>query len=185
MLTTHELNSVAAHLPWVVCVNRRDHRRGRSGRVFTRHPQPHLRRRPARRAPGRPGAGRRRRPAPCATRSDTATTATSTPTTSTTATTTSTTRTPTTPTTRTGRKRPSRDPDHRAVRLRVLPPGPRGVGAGRAAVRADRRVRRAAAHELHRPRAVARGVRRRRRRLRGVRSTSTSAPGSGASPRRC
>ncbi len=28
VLTTHELNAVAAHLPWVVCVNRTHHRRG-------------------------------------------------------------------------------------------------------------------------------------------------------------
>ena len=57
--------------------------------------------------------------------------------------------------------------------------------AGRRALRADRRLHRAAADELHRPRAVARRLRRRGRLLRHRASTSTSAPGCGASRRRC
>lgn len=35
VLTTHELNSVAAHLPWVVCVNRRIIAEGDPDEVFT------------------------------------------------------------------------------------------------------------------------------------------------------
>jgi zinc/manganese transport system ATP-binding protein/zinc transport system ATP-binding protein len=35
VLTTHELNAVAAHLPWVVCVNRRVIAEGPPGEVFT------------------------------------------------------------------------------------------------------------------------------------------------------
>jgi ABC-type Mn2+/Zn2+ transport system ATPase subunit len=36
VLTTHELNSVAAHLPWVVCLNRRVVASGDPDRVFTK-----------------------------------------------------------------------------------------------------------------------------------------------------
>jgi ABC-type Mn2+/Zn2+ transport system ATPase subunit len=36
VLTTHELNSVAAHLPWVVCVNRRIVAEGDPDVVFTK-----------------------------------------------------------------------------------------------------------------------------------------------------
>jgi zinc/manganese transport system ATP-binding protein/zinc transport system ATP-binding protein len=35
VMTTHELNSVAAHLPWVVCVNRRVIAEGDPDRIFT------------------------------------------------------------------------------------------------------------------------------------------------------
>jgi len=35
VMTTHELNSVAAHLPWVVCVNRRIVAEGDPERIFT------------------------------------------------------------------------------------------------------------------------------------------------------
>jgi zinc/manganese transport system ATP-binding protein/zinc transport system ATP-binding protein len=35
VMTTHELNSVAAHLPWVVCVNRRIVAEGDPDRIFT------------------------------------------------------------------------------------------------------------------------------------------------------
>ena len=35
ILTTHEINSVAAHLPWVVCVNRRIIAQGNPDEVFT------------------------------------------------------------------------------------------------------------------------------------------------------
>lgn len=35
VMTTHELNAVAAHLPWVVCVNRGIVAQGPPGRVFT------------------------------------------------------------------------------------------------------------------------------------------------------
>ena len=35
VMTTHELNSLAAHLPWVVCVNQRDRRPGCPTQVFT------------------------------------------------------------------------------------------------------------------------------------------------------
>jgi zinc/manganese transport system ATP-binding protein/zinc transport system ATP-binding protein len=35
LMTTHELNSVAAHLPWVVCVNRRIIAEGDPDRIFT------------------------------------------------------------------------------------------------------------------------------------------------------
>jgi zinc/manganese transport system ATP-binding protein/zinc transport system ATP-binding protein len=35
VLTTHELNSVAAHLPWVVCVNRRVIAEGDPDEIFT------------------------------------------------------------------------------------------------------------------------------------------------------
>jgi zinc/manganese transport system ATP-binding protein/zinc transport system ATP-binding protein len=35
VMTTHELNAVAAHLPWVVCVNRTVTAQGPPGRVFT------------------------------------------------------------------------------------------------------------------------------------------------------
>ena len=35
VLTTHDLNAVAAHLPWVVCLNRRVIAEGPPGRVLT------------------------------------------------------------------------------------------------------------------------------------------------------
>ena len=35
IMTTHEINSVAAHLPWVVCVNRRVVDSGPPSRIFT------------------------------------------------------------------------------------------------------------------------------------------------------
>jgi zinc/manganese transport system ATP-binding protein/zinc transport system ATP-binding protein len=35
VMTTHELNAVAAHLPWVVCVNRRIIAQGPPSEVFT------------------------------------------------------------------------------------------------------------------------------------------------------
>jgi zinc/manganese transport system ATP-binding protein len=35
VLTTHELNAVAAHLPWVVCVNRRIIAEGSPDEIFT------------------------------------------------------------------------------------------------------------------------------------------------------
>jgi ABC-type cobalamin/Fe3+-siderophores transport system ATPase subunit len=35
VMTTHELNSVAAHLPWVICVNRRIVAEGDPDRIFT------------------------------------------------------------------------------------------------------------------------------------------------------
>jgi len=34
-MTTHELNSVAAHLPWVICINRRVIAEGDPDRIFT------------------------------------------------------------------------------------------------------------------------------------------------------
>ncbi|GAC1385733.1 MAG: hypothetical protein NVSMB42_05490 [Herpetosiphon sp.] len=35
MLTTHELNSVATHLPWVICLNKAVIAQGRPGTIFT------------------------------------------------------------------------------------------------------------------------------------------------------
>jgi zinc/manganese transport system ATP-binding protein/zinc transport system ATP-binding protein len=35
VLTTHELNSVASHLPWVICLNQTVIAQGRPGRIFT------------------------------------------------------------------------------------------------------------------------------------------------------
>ncbi len=35
VITTHELNSLAAHLPWVVCVNRGIVAQGSPERIFT------------------------------------------------------------------------------------------------------------------------------------------------------
>ena len=86
VLTTHELNSVAAHLPWVVCVNRRIIAQGDPDEVFT---APILNATycggPAQ-SSARTASSSSRTPRriDCAMRCATATTATSTPTTSTT-----------------------------------------------------------------------------------------------------
>ena len=69
VLTTHELNSVAAHLPWVVCINGRVIAEGDPDEIFTSEILgTDVRRRSPRRAAGWDDARRRRRATPPARR---------------------------------------------------------------------------------------------------------------------